>query len=92
MDELIGSAADVVSIIVDDSQDKECIEKLKSDFNIEAELIRQGNIEFPRNELDLYPINKALIEKGIKVSSISSRSRTLEEYFVQLTGESQDVF
>jgi ABC-2 type transport system ATP-binding protein len=92
MDDLIGSGADIVSITVDDSQDKECIDKLKSDFDIEAELVRQGVIEFLREDIDLYPINKALIEKGIKVSSISSRSRTLEEYFVELTGESQDVF
>ncbi len=92
MDDLIGSGADVVVIRVGPGEDEKCLGILKDRFKIEAEAVRKGAIEFARNEQELFPVNKALIEAGLSVESISSRRRSLEEYFVELTGESQDVY
>jgi ABC-2 type transport system ATP-binding protein len=91
MDDLIGSGSDVVSIQVEPDRDREAMEYLAQTPGISPELVRRGWIEFPRHDLELFPLNKQLVEKGFKVSSISARRRSLEEYFVGLTGESQDV-
>ncbi|HUT52255.1 MAG TPA: ABC transporter ATP-binding protein [bacterium] len=92
MDDLIGTGSDVVNVRVDEDQDRQCRDFLREKFAVESECVKRGVIEFPRKDLALFPINKALIEAGFKVSSISARHRSLEEFFVGLTGESQDVY
>jgi ABC-2 type transport system ATP-binding protein len=92
MDDLIGSGADVVSVQVDSEEDKRCREFLAEKFKVEPQLAKRGMLEFPKGDLEIFPVNKALIENGFKVNSISARRRTLEEFFVSLTGESSDVY
>ena len=92
MDDLIGSKADIISLQVPEDQDKDCQRFLQERFQLEARIVRRGWLEMPHQDRDLYPLNQALLDGGFKVSSFSTRRRTLEEYFVQLTGESQDVY
>ena len=89
VDELLGHAADMASIQVD--QTAEAKHYLQDKFEIEAQVIKKGWIEFPLQNRDLFPINQALIAAGFSVHAISPRRRTLEEYFVTMTGESKDV-
>ena len=89
VDELLGHAADMASIQVD--QTAEAKKFLQEKFGIEAELIKQGWLEFPLQDRDLFPVNRQLIAAGFAVHSITPRRRTLEEYFVQMTGDSKDV-
>ena len=89
VDELLGHAADMASIQVD--QTAEARNFLKDQFEIEAQVIKKGWLEFPLQSRDLFPINQALIQAGFPVHSIAPRRRTLEEYFVEMTGDSKDV-
>ncbi len=91
MDEIVGSGSDVVVVNVPPDESKGCMEFLKDKFNASPEMVRQGLIEFNRDDLQTYTLNKALIEAGFRVSSLTTRRRSLEEYFVELTGESKDV-
>ena len=92
MNDLIGAGSDMVSIELDPDQDKNAVALLQEKFRVTPQIVRRGVIEFPKHELELYPVNKALMDQGMRVNSIRARRRTLEEYFVELTGESQDVF
>jgi hypothetical protein len=82
----------MVVVQVAPEQDQECKALLKELWGVEAELARRGRVEFARGDREIYPLNRGLVERGFKVEAIFSRRRTLEEYFVQLTGESQDVY
>jgi len=92
MDDLIGSGSDVAAAQVAEDEDGRAREFLEQKFSAEAVVVRRGWVEFPRCERNLYEVNRALMDAGFHVASIASRRRTLEEYFVALTGESQDVF
>jgi ABC-2 type transport system ATP-binding protein len=92
MNDLIGTGSDVVDVQVAQDQDRQCRDFLAEKFSVEAQCTKRGVIEFPKKDLELFPINQALIGAGFKVSSISARHRSLEEFFVGLTGESQDVY
>jgi len=92
MDDLIGSDSDVVSLQVDPEQDQDCRRFLQDRFGTEAQVVRRGWLEFPKQEIDTYQVNRSALAAGLRVASISTRHRTLEEFFVGLTGESQDVF
>jgi ABC-2 type transport system ATP-binding protein len=89
VDELLGHAADMASIQVD--QTSEARHFLKDKFEIEAQVIKKGWIEFPLQDRDLFPVNSQLLAAGFTVHAITPRRRTLEEYFVNLTGDSKDV-
>ncbi len=89
MDELVGHAADMATIQVD--QTAEARRFLKDKFEIEAQVIKQGWLEFPLQDRDLFPVNSQLLAAGFTVHAIAPRRRTLEEYFVQMTGDSKDV-
>jgi ABC-2 type transport system ATP-binding protein len=89
MDELIGHAADMATIQVD--QTAEARRFLKDKFEIEAQVIKQGWLEFPLQDRDLFPVNSQLLAAGFTVHAIAPRRRTLEEYFVKMTGDSKDV-
>ena len=92
MDDLIGTGSDVATVQVEEDQDRQCRDFLREKFAVESECTKRGVIEFPRRDLALFPVNQALMEAGFKVASISARHRSLEEFFVGLTGESQDVY
>lgn len=92
MDDLVGSGADMVDVQVALEEDAKARDFLKEKMGVDSEIVRRGWLEFPRADRELFPINRALLDAGFKVSSVSCRRRSLEEYFVELTGESQDVF
>ena len=92
MDTLIGSGSDVVVVQVDEEQDAKAVAFLEEKLSVKPELVRRGVIEFPRGELVVNPITSALVGAGLRLNGIFARHRSLEEYFVQLTGESQDVY
>ncbi len=92
MEDLVGSRADVVTVQVEPEEDQRAKDLLKERMGVEAYIIRRGVLEFAKGEVRLAPVNRMLVEEGLAVSCISARRRTLEEYFVELTGESQDVF
>jgi len=89
VDELLGHAADMASIHVDQTDRAKTL--LKEKFGIEPQLIKPGWLEFPLQDRDLFPVNRELVAACLSVHSIAPRRRTLEEYFVNLTGESKDV-
>lgn len=92
MDELIGSGADVMMIQVSPGEEQKCQAFLLEKLGVEARIVREGCLESPRGDRETFPLNRALIEAGFQVRSFAVRRRSLEEYFVELTGESQDVY
>lgn len=91
VDELLGQSQEVVEINVDKhSEAKEFLEREFQGLNVE--IIRQNWLSFRLGRWDTFLINKRLLDAGFKVFSFAPRRRTLEEFFVELTGESQDVF
>ncbi len=91
MEELIGTGSDVAVVSVLPEEGRSCADFLQKHFTAGPELVRQGAIEFSRGGLQMYTVNKALMDAGFHVSSLTSRRRSLEEYFVELTGDSKDV-
>jgi ABC-type multidrug transport system ATPase subunit len=91
VDDLLGHKADRVVLHVDREKDAQRL--LRENYpGVEIEITKAGWLEFPRKDLDTSRINFLLVEKGFAVYSLAPRRRSLEEYFVELTGESQDVY
>jgi len=88
---LLGGAQDRVEIRVD--QELKAKALLESKFpGLALAVPRLGWLEFKQENRDLSKINATLVQAGMAVHSISSRSRNLEDLFVELTGESKDVY
>jgi ABC-2 type transport system ATP-binding protein len=92
LSELMSSCDDVAGLEVSLDEDHRAEELLRKHFDIEAEILRRGYLEFPKTGFDLAAVNRVLVEAGLSVASLSSRRPTLEEYFVGLTGESGEVY
>ena len=92
IEDLIGSEADTVQLEVDPDDEPRAVDMLRERFGIEAKRTRRGRLEFPRDNQDLVTLNRSLVEAGFRVASIYARRRTLEECFVDLTGESGEVY
>ncbi len=92
LNELMSSCDDVAGLEVSLDQDHRAEELLRKHFDIEAEILRHGYLEFPKTGCDMAAVNRVLVEAGLSVASLSSRRPTLEEYFVGLTGESGEVY
>ena len=91
VDDLVGRGSDVVRLQVPAAADGEVQRFLSRRFHLESRVVRRGHLEFPRNHFDVADLNQALVEGGFRVSSITARRGNLEELFVKLTGESQEV-
>ncbi len=91
VDDLLGSRTDKVEINVDNEREAKGILEERVP-GLEVQITKEGWLEFPHRELDTARINRLLVEKGFTVHSLFLRRRNLEEYFVELTGESQDVY
>jgi len=91
VDDLLGHKTDRVVIRIDQDKDaKRLLEERYPDVNVQ--ITKAGWLEFPHENLDTAGINRLLVEKGFTVHSLALLRRNLEEYFVELTGESQDVY
>jgi ABC-2 type transport system ATP-binding protein len=88
---LLGGEQDRVEINVDNEQSARNF--LESKFpGLSPKVPKSGWLEFKKENWDLAAINRELVNAGFKVSSLSSRGRNLEDLFVELTGESKDVY
>lgn len=92
LQDLLGERASVVELTVKLDEGERARDLLRKDFGVDAEVLRQGQLEFPGNSAECVAVNRALIAKGFEVSAISTRRQTLEEFFVELTGSSQEIY
>ncbi len=92
LDDLLGERSAVVELRVKSDQDERALDLLRDEFGIEAEVLRRGHLEFPGGGSESAELNRALLANGIGVTAISTRRQTLEEYFVELTGASQEIY
>ena len=91
VDELLGKEQDWVDIQVERAEEAKRF--LKEKFNgLVPQLKKSGWLEFKKEHWDLAEINRTLVNAGFKVESIYARRRRLEDLFVELTGESGDVY
>lgn len=91
LEEVVDHARDMARLEVAVEEDSRAMAFLEERFRLGAVLVRRGHLEFPRPAEDLALLNRALVENGFSVSSLSVRRRTLEECFVDLTGSSSEV-
>lgn len=91
VDQLLGEGQGLIEIRVENEVSAQRF--LESKFpGLKPSIKKSGWLHFPQEKWDLAQINRELIQAGFVVHSISSRRRTLEDLFVELTGESQDVY
>ncbi|MCH2173014.1 ABC transporter ATP-binding protein [Myxococcota bacterium] len=91
LDSVIGHDTARVEVGVREDQGQEAVKCLRERFGIDASEQQRGWLQFSRADLDLSALNRVLVEEGIQVSSLVPRRRSLEEAFVEFTGESSDV-
>ncbi len=91
LDALLGERAHMVSLEVGLEQTEAACALLQDRFGFTADALRRGHLEFEREQCQPAAANRALLEHGIEVSGIVTRRQSLEEYFVSLTGESQEI-
>ncbi len=92
LDDLLGERAAVVELQVQADEGERARDLLREEFGIDAEILRRGHLEFAGDRSDSAVLNRTLLQKGIGVAAISTRRQTLEEYFVELTGASQEIW
>jgi ABC-2 type transport system ATP-binding protein len=91
VNKLLGEEQDRVEVRVDGESKAKAL--LESKFpGIKLQVPRTGWLEFKQENWELSKINSELVNSGLVVHSISARSRNLEDLFVELTGESKDVY
>ena len=91
VDQLLGKEQDFVEIQVENTEFAQRF--LKEKFaGLNPEIKKAGWLEFKKENWGLAEINQALVQAGFKVFSIYPHRRTLEDLFVELTGESADVY
>ncbi len=88
---MLGERAHMVSLEVGLEQTEAACALLQDRFGFTADALRRGHLEFEREQCQPAAANRALLEHGIEVSGIVTRRQSLEEYFVSLTGESQEI-
>jgi ABC-2 type transport system ATP-binding protein len=91
LDELLADGAARVELRVADGEDERARSLLAEQFGTEATVVRRGHLEFSHPSEALGPVNRALVEAGLSVRTLAARRRTLEQVFVGLTGESQEI-
>ena len=91
VDKLLGGEHDHVEIRVDNEQAAKTL--LESKFKgLKLDVPRVGWLECKLEKWDMSRVNSEMINAGLHVHSISVRRRNLEDLFVELTGESKDVY
>lgn len=91
MGKLLGGGQDRVEVKTD--KEPEAKKFLESKFpGLKPTIIKNGWLGFKHENWDLAGINREMVQAGFNVASISSRGRNLEDLFVELTGESKDVY
>jgi ABC-2 type transport system ATP-binding protein len=91
MEQLLGGSADRIEIKTD--KENEAKKFLETKFpGIKPTIIKSGWLGFKKEKWDTAQLNRELVTAGFSVESISARGRNLEDLFVELTGESKDVY
>jgi ABC-type multidrug transport system ATPase subunit len=91
MGQLLGGQEDRVEIKTD--KEPEAKKFLEAKFpGLKPTIIKSGWLGFKKEKWDMAGINREMLQAGFVVESISARGRNLEDLFVELTGESKDVY
>ncbi len=91
LDDLLGHEADVVEIEVSAADDERARSLLRERFGAEPRLVRRGHLELRKGRFGPADVNGVLVGEGIAVEGLGLRRRTLEQVFVELTGETSDI-
>jgi len=91
VDQLLGGEQDQAEINVEDASRAKTF--LEQKFpGLKLNLIKAGWLGFKKEKWELADLNRELLQAGFVVHSISARRKNLEDLFVELTGESKDVY
>jgi ABC-2 type transport system ATP-binding protein len=91
VDQLLGGEHDRAEINV--AREVEARDLLEQKFpGLKPAVKKSGWLEFKKEHWDLGKINRELVSAGFTVDSIYARRKNLEDLFVDLTGESKDVY
>lgn len=91
LDDVIGGGHERLALATSPGDDERAAALLLERFGIDSERPRRDWLEFDRGDRDPAELNRALVEAGIGVASLTPQRRTLEHAFVELTGSSSTV-
>lgn len=91
LDEVIGGEDECLSLEVAPEDDERAAALLREHFALDATRPRLGLLDVARGGVDAAAVNRALVEAGVRVRGLTPRRRTLEQTFIELTGESGAV-
>lgn len=92
LDELLGADEGVVELVVEPGRDEAAAEVLARRFSLEPRRIRRGHLELIVNgAVGAAEVNRVLVEEGLAVQGLRTRRRSLEQVFVELTGDASDI-
>jgi ABC-2 type transport system ATP-binding protein len=90
VEQLLGSEMDRIRIRV--NQGDRAQQYLSHTYpSLAVKKLREDWLEIKLKDDQVAKMNMELIRKGFEVSAVVPRTKTLEQYFVELTGESHDV-
>ncbi len=91
LDELVSDGESTVELRVAPDEDERAESILKEEFHAEVTRLRRGHLELRLDPARLPELNASLVRQGLHVSKLGARRRSLEQVFVELTGDSKDV-
>ncbi len=91
LDELLGDEARVGQLEVPPEQQEQASRELAERIGAAPSSTRRGALEFDAAGHSLAEINRGLVSAGIAVEGLGARRRSLEEVFVELTGDASDI-
>lgn len=91
LDDLLGDEARVAQLELPPDQEEAASRHLSMKIGVEPSTIRRGALEFDPAGHSLSEINRSLVGAGIAVEGLGARRRSLEEVFVELTGDASDI-
>ena len=91
LDALLGEEGAVVEVALPEAEAGRALGWLATEDGVRARLLRPGRLEVRAAVRDAAALNRALVERGFAIAEFSRRRRTLEEVFVELTGENAEI-
>ncbi len=91
LDELLGTEAGVIQVEVGPGQGEAAAELLADRFGAKVTRLRAGHLELDAAGFGATDVNRVLMGEGLDVQGLAASRRSLEQVFVDLTGERSDI-
>jgi ABC-2 type transport system ATP-binding protein len=91
LDVILGEADAVIEVSLPEAEVARALGWLEVEHGLRARHLRPDGLEVWAAGCDAAALNRALVEQGFAIAGFAPRRRTLEEVFVELTGEAAEI-